>query len=159
MAGKSKNKSKQDKKAKKAKGTSDSKVRRFAEELGDLAGSGASLDAMHGIVGTLEVPSGESFDAEIWLIGDLPLWRVELAGLTDSGTPLRRLVGENQPHLAKTMRDIPDGKYFLTIVATLQAPGAHFRLVATSSSDQEAKDLTTLAAKPRRSDMLPVRVG
>jgi hypothetical protein len=115
--------------------------------------------ALGGVTRIFEVPTGGSFDVEVWLLHDNPKWSVAIGGTTDAGAPFERSIGKDGPHFKTTVAGVPRGHYVITMAATLVNPGSQFTLVATSSIDTERVDLRPLPGSPTRLDMLPTRVG
>ena len=144
--------------AKKRSSAAKARVAKASKSLHSLTTSEPTLAAIHQFVG-LEVPSGDVIDVEVFLIGDVPLWRVTLSGLTSNQTSFQAVVGSNQAHLVTSINDVPVGNYFFNCVATLKAPGAQFKMRVKSSTDLEAVDLSALPGSPLRMQMLPVRVA
>lgn len=117
------------------------------------------VSLLHDLEGRLEVPSGESFEIEVWVTMDNPKWVVRLVGTSDQGKDMDVVVGQDQAHLKAVIPNVDDGTYALAITAVLQNPGARFTLETRSSEDLERCELTPLPGKPMRMDALPVRVG
>ena len=153
-AGKAKTAGKAKKKKKKKKKLT------MAAALKALNGMAAAASPLADFQGRLVVPSGEAFTVEATMLHDVPIWKITLAGRTDTGAPFERPIGQNMAHMPATpVAGVSDGDYQLVITVTLQDPAGSFEVRSKSSIDEDRDRFVFVPNNPVQFDFRPVRVG
>jgi len=132
----------------------------MAAALKAVNGMAAAASPLADFQGRLVVPSGEAFTVEATMLHDVPIWKITLAGRTDTGAQFERPIGQNMAHMPATpVAGVPDGDYQLVITVTLQDPAGSFEVRSKSSVDEDRDQFIFVPNNPVQFDFRPVRVG
>jgi hypothetical protein len=132
----------------------------MAAALKAVNGMAAVASPLADFQGRLVVPSGEAFTVEATMLHDVPIWKITLAGRTDTGAAFERQIGPNMAHMPATqVAGVPDGDYQLVITVTLQDPAGSFEVRSKSSIDEDRDGFVFVPNNPVQFDFRPVRVG